>query len=233
MELPNFIWNGRYSCRAFKNHVVSYVPDFQPADSQVIRRVLTCRFKNGGGVNGKKARPPTYVLNVPNCFPTTILANHNLDVLHQIQVRYLYPGRYQSIRPPLTRCRWWGRPSARCWGWGGGGGGGGKVFFLFLPEKSLRIRWRRSWRFRITVKGRDSERCVEIHSAWILIGPRSSSFWIPRNLSHHIDSQARTGNTVLDKSREMTGRTQTLPWWLRGEGVKTTEKKHRPRWFRL
>jgi hypothetical protein len=24
--------------------------------------------------------------------------------------------------------------------------------------------------------------------------------------------QARTGDTVLDKSREMTGRTQTLPW---------------------
>jgi hypothetical protein len=36
--------------------------------------------------------------------------------------------------------------------------------------------------------------------------------------------QARTGDTVLVKSREMTGRTQTLPWWLREEGVKTTEK---------
>jgi hypothetical protein len=30
---------------------------------------------------------------------------------------------------------------------------------------------------------------------------------------------------VLVKSRELTGRTQTLPWWLGGEGVKTTENK--------
>jgi hypothetical protein len=37
--------------------------------------------------------------------------------------------------------------------------------------------------------------------------------------------QARTGNAVLVNSREMTGRTQILPWWL-GEGrVKTTENK--------
>ncbi len=28
--------------------------------------------------------------------------------------------------------------------------------------------------------------------------------------------QARTGDTVFVKSGEMTGRTQTLPWWLRG-----------------
>jgi hypothetical protein len=32
------------------------------------------------------------------------------------------------------------------------------------------------------------------------------------------------------KSREMTGRSQTVPWWLEG-GIKTTENKmHRPRW---
>jgi hypothetical protein len=37
------------------------------------------------------------------------------------------------------------------------------------------------------------------------------------------DRQSRTHDTV--KSREMTGRTQTLPWWLEGEGVKTTENK--------
>ncbi len=36
---------------------------------------------------------------------------------------------------------------------------------------------------------------------------------------------SRTGDTVLVKSREMTGRTQTLQWWLKGEGVKTTENK--------
>ncbi len=66
-----------------------------------------------------------------------------------------------------------------------------------------------------------------------LRGPRSSSFWVPRNLFHHMDKQARTGDTVLvTTSREMTGRTQTLPWWLGGEGVKTTENKiHWPRWW--
>ncbi len=37
--------------------------------------------------------------------------------------------------------------------------------------------------------------------------------------------QARIGDTVLVKSREMTGRTETLPLWLGGEGVKTTENK--------
>jgi hypothetical protein len=40
-----------------------------------------------------------------------------------------------------------------------------------------------------------------------------------------MDRQARTGDRVLVKSREMTGMNQTLPWWLGGEGVKTTEIK--------
>ncbi len=45
-----------------------------------------------------------------------------------------------------------------------------------------------------------------------------------------MDRQARTGDTALVKSREMTGRSQTLPWWLGGEGIKTTENKiHWPR----
>jgi hypothetical protein len=37
--------------------------------------------------------------------------------------------------------------------------------------------------------------------------------------------QARTGDTVLVKSKEMagTGRTLILLWWLEGEGLKTTE----------
>jgi hypothetical protein len=35
-------------------------------------------------------------------------------------------------------------------------------------------------------------------------------------------SQARTGDTVLTRSREMTGRTQTLPCWLGGGGGGTT-----------
>jgi hypothetical protein len=39
-----------------------------------------------------------------------------------------------------------------------------------------------------------------------------------------MDRQASTADTVLVKSREMTGRSQTLLWWV-GEkaGVKTTE----------
>jgi hypothetical protein len=37
--------------------------------------------------------------------------------------------------------------------------------------------------------------------------------------------QARTGDTLLGKSKEMTGRTQTLSRWLEGRGVKTTENK--------
>ncbi len=40
-----------------------------------------------------------------------------------------------------------------------------------------------------------------------------------------MDRQTRTGDTVLVKSREVTGRSQILPWWLGGEGVKTTEIK--------
>jgi hypothetical protein len=51
-----------------------------------------------------------------------------------------------------------------------------------------------------------------------------SSFWLPRNLSNYMDRQARTRDTVLVRCREMTDRSQTLPWWLEGGGVKTTEK---------
>jgi hypothetical protein len=47
--------------------------------------------------------------------------------------------------------------------------------------------------------------------------------------------QTRTGDTVLVKSREMTGRTQALQCWLGGKrGVKTTENKiHWPRCYIL
>jgi len=40
-----------------------------------------------------------------------------------------------------------------------------------------------------------------------------------------MDRQARTGDTMPDKSREMTGRSHTLPWWLGGGGVNMTENK--------
>jgi len=44
-------------------------------------------------------------------------------------------------------------------------------------------------------------------------------FLVPaKNLSNHVDRQARTRDTVLVKSKEMTGRSQPqpLPWWLGG-----------------
>jgi hypothetical protein len=48
-----------------------------------------------------------------------------------------------------------------------------------------------------------------------------------------MDRQALAGVTMLVKSREMTGRSQTLAWWLGEEGVKTTEIKiHWLRWPR-
>jgi hypothetical protein len=50
-------------------------------------------------------------------------------------------------------------------------------------------------------------------------------FLLPRNLSHRMIRQAHTGNTVLVKSREMTGWSQTLTWWLGVEGIKMTENK--------
>jgi hypothetical protein len=65
----------------------------------------------------------------------------------------------------------------------------------------------------------------------ILRGLHSSSFWLPRNLFHHMDRETRIGHTVLlVKSRELAGRGQTLPLWPGGRReVKTTEnKKH---WF--
>ncbi len=56
-------------------------------------------------------------------------------------------------------------------------------------------------------------------------------FLAPRNHSNHMDKQARTGDTVLIKSREMTGRRQILSWVAGGRrGVKTTENNiHWPR----
>jgi hypothetical protein len=41
------------------------------------------------------------------------------------------------------------------------------------------------------------------------LGPCSSSLWLPRNLFNHMDRQARIGDTVMVKSREMTGGSQT------------------------
>ncbi len=41
-------------------------------------------------------------------------------------------------------------------------------------------------------------------------------------LSHQMLRQARTGDTVLVKSKEMLGRAQTMPWWLGGRQKKNT-----------
>ncbi len=61
---------------------------------------------------------------------------------------------------------------------------------------------------------------------WIQKGPRLSSFWLPRNLSYHMGRQARTGDTMSVKTREMTGRAQTLPWWLGGRRGKDDRKQN-------
>ncbi len=59
--------------------------------------------------------------------------------------------------------------------------------------------------------------------------PRSSAFWVARNLSHHMYRQTRTGDTVLVKLRVEIW--QEGPkhcrggWGPGGEGVKTTENK--------
>ncbi len=66
---------------------------------------------------------------------------------------------------------------------------------------------------------------VEPREDWILRGPCSSSFRLPRNLSNHMERQARTSDTVLVNRREMTGRSQTLPWCLGGGGIKTKDDR--------
>jgi hypothetical protein len=64
------------------------------------------------------------------------------------------------------------------------------------------------------------------HKGILYKGPRSSCFWLPRNLSTHMDRQARARDTVLDKSREMTLKGAKHFRSGRGGGeVKTTENK--------
>ncbi len=57
---------------------------------------------------------------------------------------------------------------------------------------------------QITINQSSQRWCREF---WILRGPQaphSSSFWVSRNRSNHMEKQARTGESVLVKSREMT-----------------------------
>ncbi len=65
-----------------------------------------------------------------------------------------------------------------------------------------------------------------IHKGDFRCSVRGPHFLVPRNLSNLIDRQARTYDTVLVKSREMTGRTQTLPWWLEEEGGTDDRKQN-------
>ncbi len=49
---------------------------------------------------------------------------------------------------------------------------------------------------------------------WLQKSPWLSSFWVPRNLSHHVVRQAFSGDTVSVKSREM--RDEIGPNYCRG-----------------
>jgi hypothetical protein len=56
------------------------------------------------------------------------------------------------------------------------------------------------------------------------LNTKKSYFWLPRNLSNHMDRQAPSGDTVLVNIREMTGPNTSL---VAGGGeVKTTETKY-------
>jgi hypothetical protein len=46
----------------------------------------------------------------------------------------------------------------------------------------------------------------------LLVEASTNAVHLPRNLSNYMDRQARTRDTVLVKSRETTGRRQTLLW---------------------
>jgi hypothetical protein len=47
------------------------------------------------------------------------------------------------------------------------------------------------YNFVVTTHG-----CLSAREDWILRGPQSASFWVPRYLSHHMIRQARTGDTL-------------------------------------
>ncbi len=99
------------------------------------------------------------------------------------------------------------------------------MFFLLILLDDRRNRTgtgrpKNIWILRIRIRNTAGE-------GWILRGPSSSFFWLPQNLSDHMDRQARTGDTVLVKSREMIGRSKTLPWWSGGGGGGDEERLRR------
>jgi len=104
----------------------------------------------------------------------------------------------------------------------------GKSYFLFYlwieSSKSTIFEKRR----RKTAEKEKKDLRSNIEELNIRRGPRSSHFWLTRNLSNHMDRQARTGDTLLRESRHV-GATNGRGGWGEG-GVKTTEIKiHWPR----
>jgi hypothetical protein len=74
---------------------------------------------------------------------------------------------------------------------------------------------RRSKNIRIRIRNR-----VEGYPGSFLASVQHREiFWFPRNLSNHMDRQARTRDTVLAKSREMTGRIRSQTKHCRGGWV--------------
>ncbi len=65
-------------------------------------------------------------------------------------------------------------------------------------------------------------------------GPQIVFFFVPTKPLQSTNKwigEARTRVTVLVKSKERTGRSQTLPWWEGGKGKKRRQKKiHFPHW---
>ncbi len=84
---------------------------------------------------------------------------------------------------------------------------------LWIPSRGTDQRQSRKLGANQLCKGRDpqsllhkySRKRISCREDWILRGSQSSSFWIPRNLSNHMDRKARIDVTVLVKSRETTG----------------------------
>jgi hypothetical protein len=53
---------------------------------------------------------------------------------------------------------------------------------------------------------------------WILRGPHSSSFWVPRNLSNHMVWQVRTGDTELKDRDDIPLYLEGKKWFLNWYG---------------
>ncbi len=102
---------------------------------------------------------------------------------------------------------------------------GGNCLYLSWVQSTVPRYWLGSWvqtiwriKYTFLLFPYTTARDYYTHRGITVIsrGSRSSSFGL-HEITPIMDSQAPTRNTVLIKSREMTGRSKTLPWWL-GEG---------------